>query len=250
MFDFKLGRLPAVYRTNTPRLASYMVGDIPTVKSVDYTAGLNIPWQMLLNDVMGDCTIAAIGHLVMGFSITMEDPRLQMMTDTEVETYYKIIGHYDPVDPTTDKGCVMTDVLDYWKSPGIRIGTVPNSIFGYTYLSPRNVPLMRYALRHFGGLYIGVILPQAAFDDLTYWDKWSTPGNMLGGHCITLQGVDDNNDFYGITWGQRVKISAEFLATYCDEAYLVASSHFHNVDGMNINQLNADLKLIHHQPLN
>lgn len=244
----KLGRQPAQYRTNTPRLASYMLGAIPAVPSVDYTTALTIPWGMLMNDVMGNCTIAAVGHLSLGFSLTEQDPRLQMMSDQEAQVFYEIIGKYVLDDPMTDNGCLITDVLDYWKSPGIRINTIKNQIFGYTYLSPRNIPLMRYALRHFGGLYIGIMLPQSAEDNMKYWDVGGNT-NILGGHCITLQGVDDNNDFYGITWGERVRISPAFLATYCDEMYCVRNDHFKNVDGLNTNQLNADLAFIHKQPL-
>jgi len=244
----KLGRKPAEYRTNTPRLANFVVSEIPPVSSVDYTTKVESPWQMLLNDEIGDCTIAAVGHLVMGFSVTEDDPRLQMMSNEEALTYYKIIGKYDENDPTSDNGVVMTQVLDYWRHPGIRINTIPNTILGYTYLSPKNIPLMRYALRYFGGLYIGVMLPKSTQDHMDYWDDIGDT-QFLGGHCITLQGVDDNNDFYGITWGQRVRISSKFLASYCDEMYLVLNHHFKNVDGLKMDELKQALTLVHNQPI-
>lgn len=239
----QLGRQPAVYRPTTPKLAKYMAKGLPDVKSVDYTTGLTIPWQMLRNDDIGCCTLAGVGHMVMGFSITMNDPQLNMMTPTEVETYYKIIGHWDPSDPTTDNGCIMTDVLDYWKYNGIMIGSKPNQIFGYAYLKPTDIHTMRFALRYFGGLYIGIHLPQKC-EDSDVWDAWDDDGGILGGHCVTLQGVDDDNNFFGISWGQRYTITPAFLAKYCDEMYCVNNEHFKDVDGLNSDALNADLTLI------
>ncbi len=239
----KLGRKPAEYRPTTPKLARYMEKGLPDVESVDYTTGVTIPWQMLCNDVIGCCTLAAVGHLEMGFSITANDTQLNMMTPEEVKTYYKIIGGWNPNDPMSDNGCIMTDVLDYWKYNGIMIGAKPNQIFGYAYLKPTDVHTMRFALRHFGGLYIGINLPQRA-EDSEVWDAWEEDGGLLGGHCITLQGVDDDNNFYGISWGQRYTITTDFLAKYCDEMYCVNNEHFKNIDGFDSDALNADLTLI------
>ncbi len=244
----KLGRKPAVYNPFTPKLARYMVETVPSVPSIDYTTEITIPWQMLCNDTIGCCTISAIGHLVMGYSSLLDDIQLQMMTPDEVQTYYKILGNWNPNDPATDNGCTMTTVLNYWMGTGIRIGTILNKIYGYAYLDPKNVNIMRYSLSEYGGLYIGFQLPQYC-EDNDYWKIDPNMGVILGGHCVTLQGVDDNNDFVGISWGKKVTLSADFIATYCDECYMIYNEHFVNPKGIDATKLQSDMVKLRNKTL-
>lgn len=245
---FKKGKKDAIYDSKIPMLAKYMVDKVPDVESVDYLSDITIPLGMMMNDTLGCCTLAGVAHLVMGYSSLLKtDIQLQFMTDQEVETYYEILGHYNPKDPSTDGGCLMTDVLNYWMNTGIRVGTVLNKIDGYAYLDPTNIGMIRYALSTFGGLYAGIQLPQYC-ETTDYWQVTPNMGPILGGHCITIQGMDDQN-FYGVSWGKKITYSQQFISTYCDELYCLVDEHFVNPQGLTMETLMIDMNKIKNKSL-
>src|SRR5580658_8869232 len=64
MFDHtkaKLGKKAPKIDSRTLRLAKYLTAVPPPPASCDWTKGVT-EWGMMLNDALGDCTCAAIGH--------------------------------------------------------------------------------------------------------------------------------------------------------------------------------------------
>jgi hypothetical protein len=75
-----------------------------------YTYGIK-NWGMMMNDTLGDCTIAACGHAVQVWTqgkITVPD--------SLVESYYEKWCGYVPGNPNTDNGGVELDILNDWKT--------------------------------------------------------------------------------------------------------------------------------------
>ena len=60
-------------------------------------------WGMLLNDQLGDCVAAAIGHVVESES-SYAQPAEVVVTDAEVLAQYERVGGYVPGQPNTDQG--------------------------------------------------------------------------------------------------------------------------------------------------
>lgn len=239
---YKLGKLEANKEHGAPLLARYMTEVVPDVPNVDYLDHIKIPYGMLMNDQIGCCTLSAVGHIIMSFSALDADAVMQYMTDAEIEAYYKIIGHWNPEDPATDQGCILADVLNYWMVNGIRCGTEINKIYGYSFVDPTNVKLLRYALYNFGSIDLGLKLPQYCEKNTT-WEIVPDMGPILGGHCTTINAMDDNW-FYGVSWGEKIQYSAAFISQYADEAFVVHNDHFTNPIGLDYTTLEADLTKI------
>lgn len=240
MFIGKLGKQPHIFNPNIPKLSNYLLKGYAPCASIDYTTGVTMGWQMMCNDTLGCCTISAVGHMGMAYSGLNKDNPLQVMTDNEVKAYYQIIDGWNPANSAaTDNGGLCQNVLAYWKTPGIRMNTILNTVLGYVYVDPTNILEVRLALRQFGGLYTGFQLPTNATQSLNWTVVANSP--IAGGHCIPLLAMDDSNNFTAITWGQKAVMSQDFLTTYCDEAYAIVDTRFFNPDGINQTQLVEDL---------
>ena len=65
---YRLGRKCVKTDSRTLRLAKY-TADLPTPPaSSDWTKGIT-QWGMMLNDTLGDCTIAGLGHALQVWTV-------------------------------------------------------------------------------------------------------------------------------------------------------------------------------------
>jgi hypothetical protein len=170
-----------------------------------------------LNDQLGDCTCAATAHATQIWSAntgTMGSP-----PDSAVLAAYESVCGYVPGNAATDQGGVETTVLAAWQAglPGI------SKIDAWIPVNPANVDHMRKAIERFGLLYVGLALPNTIQDQPTVWTVELGAGadagaGTLGGHAVVVAAYDETS-FDICTWGYRVKMSADFVAAYMDEAY-------------------------------
>ena len=67
--EMKLGRLPVVEDVRTFKLGNYLDdSQLPKIPdSYIWNTGIK-QWGIMKNDEIGDCTVAAAGHLIMGWS--------------------------------------------------------------------------------------------------------------------------------------------------------------------------------------
>jgi hypothetical protein len=196
---------------------------------------------MMLNDKLGDCAIAAPGHLIQLW--TADCGKQVILSDEVIEQTYQAVGGYVPGDASTDNGCVMLDVLKYWRNQGI--GGHYIKAFGELSRSRGQIQLAVYYLQ---GAYLGFALPAALDTDATVWDTVpsgdpkTVPGS-LGGHAIcAVQGYDEDG-FWIISWGTWIKVTWEFYAAYADEQYgILTPDQFDpngtNPLGLNLSQMN------------
>lgn len=220
----KLGRRAPHLAATHPRLTlSQFVGDtIAVPEVVDYVSEIST-WAMYLNDTIGDCTIAAAGHMIeawLGYG--SGDTEQPGVTDDQVLATYEAVSGYRPNDPDTDRGAVMQDVLDYWRKTGVG----GHKIAAFAQVDIKNAAEMKKALYLFGHLYVGVNLPQIAeeqFDAGAAWTVVDDDGGEAGGHAITI-GYIGRNQCEGITWGRAQVITFEWLAKYAEEAWVAISS--------------------------
>lgn len=159
----------------------------PPPQSVDYTTRVT-SWPMFDNDTLGNCTVAAIGHLIQLYS-SYTKPAPLVMSNANIINTYSDVGGYVSGDSSTDNGAVEQDVLNYWMNHGVPVNDIVNKITGFAKINVAKKTELQYALYWFGGAYIGIDLPLA-------WQStsnWEMPSNLMGanapgswgGHCFT-----------------------------------------------------------------
>jgi len=225
----KLGKHAPVYDRRTPRFANYIdsaIIDNPPA-TLDFSAKLS-NLGMMLNDTLGDCTCAAVGHMIQTW--TANAGTQVILPDADIETLYEKSCGYVPGDPSTDQGGVEVAVLRYWRDSGIFPG---HTLAGWCNVSAGNHTQMKQALQLFGAIYIGVDLPLTA-QSQSEWSVVSTTGDgapgSWGGHAVPIVGYDADTVTV-ITWGQLLKATWGFLDAYCDEAHGPLSANWIEKDG-------------------
>ena len=236
----KLGKRPARLDARTLKMAHYLKhpAALP-IPPAEVSYVVDVPsWPMLLNDQLGDCVIAAMGHMVQQWTFFSGGPAaMQVMTDAEALAAYEAIAGYNPADPTTDQGTDMLTALNYWRNTGITVAGKLHKIAGYVSIDPTNALQVQLAIWIFGNLFTGVALPVSAQSE----NDWTVPDGGIygaagqpgswGGHCIP---IDARSPITAtcVTWGERLKMSHNFFTDYCDELYAVLSNDWIGSNGL------------------
>jgi hypothetical protein len=189
------------------------------------------------NDVHGDCTIAAIGHMVQMWTA---NNRAQVIPgEDEILRVYQILS-------PNDEGCVLLDVLNYWRQNpicGVKLGA-------FAEVDLQDLDEVKVCLDVFGGLYAGAMLPIAA-QTQEVWDVVSGPdggAGSWGGHCLPY-GLYTPDNTGVVTWGARKYSTWAWNRKYVDELYALISPDWldgtgRTPEGLDIDQLNADLSVV------
>jgi hypothetical protein len=230
--SYRLGRrlkTPHV-QGRTLRLADYIdTATLPPPPAKSIWGDLcKEPWGMMGNDVLGDCTCAAVGHGIQIITGTASVGAAEVSpTTSAIEKMYQASG-WIPGHQNTDNGWLIGDALDYWRNTGV---TGPNGsthkIAGWVSLDQTNFTELCVGAYVFGGVNFGLQLPLSA----QYQNYWAVvpqagpngdPGSW-GGHSVWSGGYDQNLTFRVITWGAWMRMSKRFTEQYVDEAYCVVS---------------------------
>jgi hypothetical protein len=247
---YKLGKKPVKVDHRTLQMSRYRTtAPIEVPAEVSWVTKLSNLGEML-NDQIGDCTVAAAGHMIQQWSTYAAQPVI--VPDSAILTAYEdpSVGNYSPNDPNTDNGAAMLDVLKYWRKTGIG----GHKIAAFVQVNPRNALEVREAVLLFGNVYMGAQLP-ASVQGADAWTVpdggTSSPDGMpgsWGGHCVPICAVSPET-LTCITWGSLLKMSHGFFADYVDEAYAVLSTDWIEKNGIspsqfNLAQLDADLRIV------
>ena len=240
----KLGKKPARHDPRTLQMANYLA--LPAIPAAqDWTKKAASGWGMMLNDQLGDCTCAAIGHIIQAWSANA-GPKEITLPDDAILKAYEAVGGYKPGKPDTDQGAVELDVLKYWRKTGMD----GHKIDAFVALEPKNHAHIQAAVDLFGGAYIGVALPISAQKQ----QVWSVPPGgpngtgapgSWGGPAVVVEAYDAHG-LTCITWGQKKRMTWSFWDAYCDEAYATLSQLWAGKNpapsGFDLAALKADLK--------
>lgn len=246
----KLGRQAPIPDARTLKLADYLGADALPVVPSTYNWGQAVPadgWGMMLNDSLGDCTAAAVGHILLAHTSNRGTP--VRLSDADILGLYEATSGYNPNDPSTDRGAVERQVLNYWRNTGV----AGHRIAAYVALDVKNVSQLREAIYLFGAIYTGVMLPTSAQDQ----DPWYVTDQTLagdaapdswGGHAVPIIGYD-SRAFACVTWGAMKWMTEDWWLAYGEEAYALISVDWAPPDGsapnrFNLDQLKADLNLL------
>jgi hypothetical protein len=242
----KLGKLRPKRSLKALPLSNYMKALSVTFPPV-HAWERNIAWGVLANDTIGDCTIAAALHLIMGWQAVANAGTPIQFTDQDAISLYSTITGYNPADPSTDQGAAETDVLNYWKTTGMN----GHKIAGYTSLDVSNIEMIKAAVFLFGGVYLGFQVPNYIMS-VAPGGSWSqTPGadtTIVGGHAIYICGYGADGVTI-VSWGQTFTFDWDFWTAYVDEGYALVSTDWVKKSGkapsgLDLSALLADLTAV------
>jgi hypothetical protein len=220
----KLGRKPPKL-IRSVKLAKYTTALPAAPAMADWTTTLT-NLGMMLNDTLGDCVPAAGGHQEQAW--TAANKGQVIPPDSAIEMVYEAACGYNPSNPSTDQGCVISDVLAYWQKTGVSGLTID----AYASVSLSNQSDVMDAVAFFGGCFIGLNLP-LAWQTATEWDappngqrprgQWA-PGSW-GGHCVPVLKYDSTG-VWVVTWGSIMKMTWAAWAIYVEEAWALLSKQW------------------------
>lgn len=194
----------------------------PTV--VDNTSGID-NWGMMMNDTLGDCTIACPGHMIQAW--TAKAGSEVTVPDTDILSAYEEFDGYINGDPATDQGGDILTVCQDWEKSGIGGHLISN-------FAEVNMTQMRWqqALYCFGALNVGVELPQGFQDQIggTFDFDSSKPVNPpdpTQGHCMAVVGYNSLGPVF-VTWGALQQASWKWAMYYANECIACFSPDWKN----------------------
>ena len=172
-----------------------------------------------LNDNLGDCVIAAKGHIGGMLVANAASAANQLiLTDDQITKLYSAIGGYVPGDPSTDNGCDMQTALAYVQANGLIPGSAnPHKIAGWLAVDATNREEVMTAINLFENIDIGMELPDAWVNNMPSgsgftWDVAGAP-DPSNGHNPMAGGYGPKG-VYPDTWGMIGVLTWDALAMY------------------------------------
>jgi hypothetical protein len=231
--DMKLGKLPRRKEPKLRRIREYLgltaagATSPPVPSAVDRSSDV-ATWPVLLNDQIGDCTIAAVGHAAQLW-MAASGQTVRTMTDAEALAAYEEVSGYVPGQQETDRGAIAVDVLTQWSGAGFRVGGAADMLGGFCALKHDDEGEVRAGVAWLGVVYAGLELPLAA-RGMDVWDVGTdlsgeyAPGSW-GGHAVPVVGYGPWG-VVSVSWGQPKRITWAFWRAYASEAYGLLSRDF------------------------
>lgn len=249
--NVKLGRNKPYSREDRPRLALDDYLDSAVLPKphaiVDRASKVNV-WPMYGNDTIGDCTCAAVGHVIQAWTAFAGTEAT--IPESAVLTAYEAVSGYDPVTGANDNGAAEQDVLEYWRTTGVG----GHKILAYAELRDLgNLTLAKTAVDLFGSLYLGIEVPESCMEQFQAGEPWDVvPGSPIeGGHAVPVQywGTNERGEIGVITWGKLQRMTRAFWDSYVEEAWVIITKDWldakgETIEGFDLAQLEADFKAL------
>ena len=233
----QLGKSPAVLDPRTFKLSDFLSVSIPPPPA-EVSWVTKVPaWPVYLNDRIGDCVFAAQAHMIEAWNFYAG--HAFQPSNAQVLKAYEDVGGYDPGNPSSDNGANLLAALKYWRKTGIG----GHKILAFISVNFRNLTEVRQAILLFGSVYLGLQLPISAQGEWAWtvpaggtYTYVGSPGGW-GGHCVNLCASSPETHTC-ISWGQRLKMSHNFLYDYGDEAFVCLSQDWLDAQGLSPSQFN------------
>lgn len=251
----RLGKKRVRRDRRSMRLETYLKELPPLAPTRDLTEKVGADWGMMLNDQLGDCTIAGLGHFIMACVIN-NGKQVTIPNASILKRYSDWCGYVEG-QPATDQGGVELDVLNSFRKDGIEDadGKIHKAL-AHVLVEARNHQHVKACVDMFGGAYFGLEMPSMwqTMDvwKLSYSDGDATPGSW-GGHCVVAEAYDDDG-LTIITWGMKKRLTWDALDVYGDdknggEVHAILSEDWASKDnpcpdGFDIDLLQSDLLVV------
>lgn len=229
---------PSSHPVHTVRLALYLDSELPPPPPV-FEPSPRATFRAFGNDYAGDCAVAAVANVDCAV-----DPEgsIYIATSDVLAIYTEVTG-YDPEDPSTDNGAILSDVLAACHTSAIG-GLGGHVLTAFAEMDHADVYKLHQAVSTPGlGVVIGLRMPNAA-KGAARWEGPLTdegddaPGSW-GGHAVALVGYHLERDVWTVvSWGEEIEMEDSFLAAYCNEAWCLVDGE---APGVDVARLRADL---------
>ena len=227
---YRLGKLPARPPLGLKFADVFNAESLPTPPAIFGHQSLMADggWDMLGNNLVGDCTLCDAAHQHMLWTLEGGVSQARFKTENVLSDYYAITGG-------PDIGCDLQVVAAYRQKTGvIDAAGVRHKIDAYTSLRVGDLSQLAQATYIFGAVSVGVLLPSSAEAQFMAGEPWSLVAGdkPIGGHCITSVGRDNNGNYLFISWGRLQRATPEWVANSMDEAISPFSREILNAKGI------------------
>ena len=266
-------RIPGKLGRRTPKrapalkLGPLLTGTVPQhPASEDYLAALGGGWQLLGNDVAGDCAAVTWANVRRLVTATLTASGCYPSQAEVWEIYKTQNPDFDPdgsedtngPGSPADGGMDLQTLCEYLVSHG---GPDGAKAVAFASVNPQDPDEVKAAIAIFGYVWTGISVAannQQEFGAGQPWD-YDPDSPVEGGHSIVTGGYGApgtgplGGDERFITWGAETSFTDAFWANCADEAWVVIwPEHLGTrefLDGVNLAQLAADYQDITGQPL-
>lgn len=257
-------RTPGKYGRRTPKraraipLKDYLTGTLPTTPpSEDYIAALHGGWQMLGNDVAGDC-VAVTWANVRRIVTTTLTANGTYPTQDQVWAIYKTQNpNFDPAGTAetngpgspADGGMDIQTLLEYLVETGGPDGV---KAVAFASVDHANAAEVKAAIALFGYVWTGVNVLEANMQEFAAEQPWDYVAGSApdGGHSVMTAGYGApgagalGGDERFVTWAQETSFTDAYWSNEVEESWVVVwPEMLGNADflaGVNAQQLAAD----------
>jgi hypothetical protein len=200
---------------------------------------------MFGNDTIGDCTCAAIAHMLM--LVTAHTGTMVTPNPADVIALYSKASGYDPATGANDNGADLPTVLNLWMTDGL----AGHKILAWGDIDPKSQLRQQQGIYVFGATDDAVELPSSAMDAFEAGQAWTnyTDQDIEGGHSIPRFGYGAEGATC-VTWAKTQQGTWQWWLNYLSECCVVVTQDWvNNATGlapntMNMDALNAALEAI------
>jgi len=193
----------------------------------------------------GDCAWAAPGHEEMEAAINAKRPVPVFTSLNILNQYAQYLGlsGAEALNENNDDGSNIRDVLKWRQKTGLldAAGTA-HKIGTYISVDATDQQELWEGLWLFECVDIGINFPESAMTQFDNGEPWSVISGsaLIGGHCIPLVGHPVEDTWTCVTWAKRQVMTANFLATYCDEAWAyIDPARYNAITGLTLEGYDA-----------
>jgi hypothetical protein len=212
---YALGRLPNDPSKPRVRLRRLSAAAIAPPPSADWLSKVT-SWNVALNDQIGDCTCAGMGHIITQVEEYGQSKAVTIPDDDTLKMYEAISG-YTPGKPNTDVGATLQDALGYARNNGLG----GYKVVAFAQLDATDIDLVKLCIAEMGVVYTGFNFPESAMKQFKAGQGWSVVSGspIEGGHCVPIGAYDDST-MTCVTWGATQKMTLSFYHKYFDEVWV------------------------------
>jgi hypothetical protein len=221
----KFGKLEHEYDERTVQIGPLIRPDIRAPSSFDFDKGrAEIPLNDWGSKQYRSDVLAAQANYILRRGRLVERRTLPVTTEDVIRRYKQMTGCNSAGDEK-DTGLTALSAFRYWRKHGW--DSDDYKIFAFGELDPLDPGMLRKAAFVFLGVFLGFWLPVAVQRTYKTWDYAGQTGypwkaGSLGG-VLAYAKAYDLNGFEILLWNKRIRVTNEFIAKYCDEAYAVIS---------------------------